>query len=95
MEIGTQRELTSRQINIFGPDLLSSQVPMSLPRLERVKTSESLVYAWYYAWYIFFANLYTFQGYQDELQNPAQLFGIDLIPTVERVVMKQYSEEGA
>ena len=43
MEIISQRELTSRQINILWSDLLSSQIPMSLPRLERVKPSESLV----------------------------------------------------
>ena len=37
MEISNQRELTSRHniINIFWSDLLSSEVPMSLPRLER------------------------------------------------------------
>ena len=56
MEIGSQREPTSRQINIFWSGFLSSEVPMSLPSLERAKTSESLVLAWFTAWFNFFCE---------------------------------------
>ena len=42
-EFISQDEPTSRQINIFCPDFLSSQDPMSLPSLECAKPSESLV----------------------------------------------------
>ena len=42
MEIISQRELTPCQINIFWPDLLSSQVPMSLPSLKRTEPASEL-----------------------------------------------------